>query len=401
MRFTIVSDSLTSFTGFAKQTRLLASELSRRGHEVIVVSRADQGRADVSWDQQDCACGPVEWPAANFFDVQEVQALVERSEPDIVLFFRNARYLERFARSTLSERAKILFWYADENESPRVSDYSATEIFPDGSLLPVSEAVADCVSPKKIAGILHHGLDFENLPPPSDRATLRQDWASRLGVALPADDILLLCAERNDVRKNWDAVYATVRGVRDLLPGKRVRLIQLTSRTQKEPYFELERCAKLYGIENAVIDISRDGAKFNDAEVYQLLRLSDLRLSCSGSEGFGLLSLEAAALRVPQVSVKLRALAEFLGENNPSLVEPCRLALYPKDDFYYASKCYAIPDVVEISKRVVKILCDEPFRAQVVEDSYQRSRATCHFPNLVDKLLEIIARIPTPTQATR
>lgn len=133
--------------------------------------------------------------------------------------------------------------------------------------------------------------------------------------------------------ENWDAVYATTRRVRDCLPGKTIRLIQLTSRTQKEPYFELDRCRKLYGLDDTIIDISRDGAKFDDAEVYQLLHLCDVRPSCAGSEGFGLLSLEAAALRVPQVTVRLRSLVEFLGENNPSLVEPYRLALYPKDDF--------------------------------------------------------------------
>lgn len=89
MRFTIVSDSLTSFTGFAKQTRLLASELSRRGHEVIVGS-AHQEWCDVPWDNEDCTRGPVEWPTKDFFNVQEVLGLVELSRPDVVLLFRNA-----------------------------------------------------------------------------------------------------------------------------------------------------------------------------------------------------------------------------------------------------------------------------------------------------------------------
>ncbi|MBX7145449.1 MAG: hypothetical protein K1X79_13450 [Oligoflexia bacterium] len=396
MRFVIVSDSLTSSTGFGKQTRLLAFNLFNRGHEVFVIARQDKKCGCQEWDNCDTAKGPVEVLTEQFMDVACVEELIRIRRPDVILFLRNAKYLHQFNSSKLFAEAKTLLWYADENEAPTLSNASRAPHFPDNSLLPVSRAVASSLGQDKVAGVLYHGLDFSKIPVRREKTELRKLWSGRLGIELSSEEILLICAERNDVRKNWDATYALVRRVKDLMQHSRVRLLQLTSQTEKEPYFDLRLCGEFYQLGGSIIDLNGANRFFSDSDIYELLMLSDLRISCSGAEGFGLLSLEAAALLVPQVCVKLRAFAEYLGEDNKCLVEPFRLAVYPQDSFYYASKVYAIPEINRMADRVVELLTNSTLRNEVVEESYKKVRSTCNLPDVVDKLLEIIHGMPSP-----
>lgn len=397
MRFVIVSDSIRACTGFGKQTRLLASALFNCGHEVIVIARRPLAAFCKAPDTEgDVTTGPVERIAEQFFEPACIESMVLQAAPDVVLLFRNARYLAKFEGSKLFKNVKTLVWYADENEAPASVGEVRMAGFPDQSVLAVSHSVAATLPSRKVAATLYHGLDFESLPRGVDRLKLRRKWSGELVTELSDNDVLLICADRNDVRKNWEGTYALFSAIQRKLPGRIVRLIQVTTRTEHEPYYDLELCGTFYGVSRNVVNVSNLYGTLTDNELYELLTMSDLRISCSGAEGFGLLSLEAAALKVPQVTVKLNALVEYLGEENAGLVDPFRLALYPKDAYYYSSKAYAIPHIERMAQRAVRLLTDELFRRNVVNESYSNARSLCDWPNLVSQLLAVVERTPMP-----
>jgi glycosyltransferase involved in cell wall biosynthesis len=399
MRFAIISDSIRACTGFGKQTRQLALKLCGHGHEVVVIARPPLVAFCDATQYADMKEGLIERLAEQFFEPSCVEQMVLEVQPDVVILFRNARYLEKYERSILFSVFKTLVWYANENEAADLHELSTTIGFPDGSMLPVSNAVAAGLPERKVAATLHHGMDFDARPAIVDRSDLRRKWSNVIGVSLVDEDILLICADRNDVRKNWDGTYALFAAIQQRMHGVRVRLLQITTRTETEPYFDLKLCGSFYGVLRDVVDVSASVGALTDNDLYELLLAADLRISCSGAEGFGLLSLESAALRVPQVTVKLNALTEYLGKDNAGLVDPFRLAVYPTDSFYYSSKIYAIPDIERMADRAVELMTDASFREAVVDASYNQARALCSWETVAERLLAVVESTPNPRES--
>ena len=72
------------------------------------------------------------------------------------------------------------------------------------------------------------------------------------------------------------------------------------------------------------------------------------------------------------------------------------MAVYPKDDFYYSCKGYAIPNIHVMSDRVVEMLTNEAFCKIAVEQSFNCARSLCHLPHLIDQFLDIVEQTEKP-----
>jgi len=391
MKIAFISDSMTHYTGFGKQTRLIGQALFDRGHEFLNI--APMG---LPWENQDFSVGPVEWGVEFFFDAKIALENVREYRPDVVVCFRDSGFLSKFnEHPDLFCNCSVFFWYADENECPSESQIAKTSAFKPSTVMPVSRSVERCLSYEVVKEVVYHGFDFDNIPDFKTKAELRNEWSEKLNRVIREDEVVIFCGERNDLRKNWEAVYAVVSGVSSRL-GKPVTLVEVTSEHNQVLHFDRPACRDFYGIALHCVDVRATRPQISDLDVMELMKLSDLRLTCSGAEGFGLLTLEAAALEIPQVVNEVASYREILGDSD-SIVPAIRTALNSSNVMYFGNKAYTIPNVDVMINRCVNMLTDDGFRESVVRGNFDHVRYTFALSRITDQMLRIFeSSKPTP-----
>lgn len=382
MRVTIISDSPYAATGFGKQTKLVARELVRRGIQVTVLSRDEDNLPDNK--ESDI----VEIRVVKFFDPAILCNLALQTGFDVCLVIRNSSFIKSLWQSEILQK-RIYFWFANENEDSGSLEKWVDD-FPDRSIIPISYSVAARIPERKRTNPVYHALDFSLVP--RSRHGLREKWSATTGRDFHESDLLLISVERNDLRKNWEASCALVGRLVDAFGCRTITILAIAKKGGRNYGFDLAECARFHGVNHHLCDLT--DLDLSDRDIFELLAMSDLRISCAGAEGFGLGLVEAAAARIPQVLIRLSVHQEILGESSPFLVDPLRLAIFPNDGSYLSSKVYAIPDVDKMATRAKDLLQSKFITHVAVNDAYTRIANICEVGFTVDSLWKAMA-LPT------
>ena len=207
--------------------------------------------------------------------------------------------------------------------------------------------------------VIPHGVDpahFSILDSDSSKISkeLRSKWTVRLNVHLSADDILILSVDRNIWHKRWDATFDFVRKLQDKTE-KRVKLLAHCRRVEKSPRpihgYSLPKLESAYGLQKGtVIYTNFDWMRgLTREEVAELYKMSDLRISTSQGEGFGIPTVEAAMCGCLQVVNDTTTMPELFPADSICRVPPAM------------SECkegvlYQVPNVNEMVTRASHIL---------------------------------------------
>jgi glycosyltransferase involved in cell wall biosynthesis len=284
LKVLIFGECVDKATGFGNQTRFLSNALSSAGHEVVVA-----GAGGVFTN------GDVKQHFINHLDAKELDFLIEVESPDvcIVFSFLNDVLALSYSRH-LVRKIPCFFWVAWESDVIPQEFRHTLDKWPSESIVHLTRHAKD------LWGIgdnyIPHAVDTTLFKPTTDRKSLRESLSRRLGVPIHDDGILLLNVDRNDNRKRWDLTYDLLSRLRDRL-GKRVQLIAHTSESSVEGYNH-GLLMDLYDVRDLVIHTGCDRltkAGWSPEEYADLFAMSDIRISTSSGEGFGIPTLEAYA----------------------------------------------------------------------------------------------------------
>jgi glycosyltransferase involved in cell wall biosynthesis len=388
-----LSESLFMPTGFGGQTRLVCEGLAAKGHEVTV------------------ACGPGprfdgtlppnlrEWRFANLGDLALIERLAEQLRPDVVVVFWCMSVNAQMMRlPTVPANAEMTLWLPWEGTSLPEKGREMFSCVPPNRAVNLSQFARRLwrdVCPSDI--VIPHGVELDEFgfydPEPSTaqarRRALRRKWSKRLRCYLDSDAFVLINVDRNTYHKLWDATFDMVRRVTELLPDREVQLIAHTrkgkhateeDKKRGDMAYNLPKMERYYGLKPGQVcytnfDWDR-GVERN--ELRELFGLSDVRISTSQGEGFGIPTLECMATGCPQVVPRTTCLPEVLGEDSRWLVDPAFLSTRQNGMFQ-------MPNVEDMAQRAAWIEGNPEAVAELLHKDRQRVEERFAAPVVVDQ----------------
>ncbi len=294
-------------------------------------------------------------------DPSVVEFTLDRIGADVVVCFWSALMVKHFARL---RGDRIYYWLPFEGSS--LPDWSSAfyytpkdrVVFPSefGRRLWQDATDSDLVIP--------FGIDLEIFRPPTEtREALRSKWSKILQSNLSDDSLIVLNLDRNIYRKRWDATFDFIRRL-ESERSLRVRLIAHTKRTAKKTGdaagFDLDQLEAVYGLRRRIVYTGFDWDRgLSQTDLAELYALSDLRITTSEGEGFGIPTIECAAVGTPQIINDTTTAPELLSQKTVARVPPSSTSIFD-------GVLYQTPDVNAMTARV-GILHD--FRLQSALDS--------------------------------
>lgn len=361
MKIVIIGESPTVPSGFGQQTYLLAKGLASRGHEVTCLAANSVGG--------DLPEGVEEWRISNPGDVPAIDRAVEKLRPDaVIVFWFVQMFLVVNRMRSAPANCPVYYWPAWEGSTLPNFAQAVFAGVPPGRVVHLSEFA------RKLWGeatrsevVIPHGIDLSVFYSPDvasvgsfDRSGFRRKWAERLRFPLFDDSIVVLNVDRNVHHKRWDLTFDFVRRLQEHV-DRRVQLIahsQMQSYVgwgdrQPRPELDLVKLSQTYGVERQTVftDFGWDRG-LTPTELRELYWLSDLRISTSEGEGFGLPTVECAACGTPQVVNSHTTMPEVLPPGSEFLVAPAA------SKFGRGESLWQEPDVAAMVRRAEAFLED-------------------------------------------
>jgi glycosyltransferase involved in cell wall biosynthesis len=177
--------------------------------------------------------------------------------------------------------------------------------------------------------VIPHGVDINFWRNPRESVKeLRKKWSYKLRYPIFEDSYVVLNYDRNIWHKRWDLTYDYVAKLKKVFNGKNVILLahckidEPGTGTHPEGY-NLELLEQVYGLENSVCYTDFDWSRgLTREDLRELIALSDIRVTTSMGEGFGIPTIEVASMGKLQIVNNQTTAPELLGPDNPMLVEP-------------------------------------------------------------------------------
>jgi len=172
---------------------------------------------------------------------------------------------------------------------------------------------------------IHHGVDTDVFKPAasSKKLEMRKEL-TRLQWGDPDELFVMVCVNRNVLRKNYPGMY---RGIVKFLnkltdkERKNVKLIQKTGATVDPKLgYDLNDLMNSYGIQDNVLSMDIEGAEsphfgLTFEEMANAYRSADVNISATMAEGFGLSTIESKACGVPSIITDYTTSRELVDED--------------------------------------------------------------------------------------
>lgn len=112
--------------------------------------------------------------------------------------------------------------------------------------------------------------------------------------------------------------------------------------------------------------------QFSTEEMHALYRSADTVLSLHRSEGFGLVIAEAMLHALPVVATDWSGNCDYLNNSNGMPVR-CRMvpSCDPQGEYNVNETCWADPDVLDASKKLIQLRCDQHLRSTLGRRAYE------------------------------
>lgn len=305
MKICFISNSVTMFTGFGQQTRLLSQKFAERGHEVfnICEKRLDE---ETPWITE---------IAFNRFSVETADKELSRIKPDVVIVLDG--YNRNFDCPNLaySGRCKFFFWFPYESILVQHGHRKMFRNVPEGHVVFTSKFTQKIWEPYVKGPVIYHCVDT-NLLSAAPNLENRKKLFRKLGI--PNDEYLVCNVNRNEMRKRWDDFYEVFHSLRN-----EDKIYHAVVHSNDVGFYDFQDLEEYYGIGD---NVTRTGFEFTKGlskeDFRDIFSGMNLRLDTSSSEGFGLNVAEFAVMGVPQWVGDHTCMNEILGEDYPKF--PCK-----------------------------------------------------------------------------
>jgi hypothetical protein len=310
MKLVFISNSPEAFTGFGSQSKLLATELKRRGHDIEFICHP---------------CGRKgEFVEHHFtrFDHNWMDQKLEEIAPDAVICLESAQMLAELMKLRLSPaNTNMYFWFPYEGNIPAPDTAGIFQGVPGDNVVHLSNYAKGLWSPAvRSDNVIYHCADssvFKPLHLSNDQVRdLRNAWARRLKQPVLVDAPLLINVNRNYWHKRWDACFSILKILKEV-HGLTCQMICHTARDNPRGGFNLPEMEKYYGLNGQIIYTDFDWSNgFTTEELNELYNICDMRIDTSSGEGFGCTVVEAEMAGIHQIVNSHTTMPELLPEEN-------------------------------------------------------------------------------------
>jgi glycosyltransferase involved in cell wall biosynthesis len=262
--------------------------------------------------------------AGDAYGYEQLPALLDEYEPDLVLFHRDARFyamhrdtLEAYRASRPDTRV-VVYCPADWPRPPAavpssLADVDALVMYTQFGLRTIERAFRRIGLAPPRTRVIPHGVDSERFAPlvPGDPAESRAEARRRLFPGEPGigDAFVVLNANRNQRRKRIDL---TLRGFATFAHDRPDARLYLHM-GMRDLGCDVPRLAGELGIADRLLTTTREPAAPHvpDEHLNLIYNACDVGLNTAAAEGWGLVSFEHAAAGAPQVVPDHGACAEL------------------------------------------------------------------------------------------
>lgn len=285
MKICFISNSVTWFTGFSQQTKILAQEFHNRGHEVFnLCERRVEGDTpyitEISFHN---------------FSIEAYDRELFRIKPDVVIVLDGYNRNFNCANLTYTGHCKFFFWFPYESIVPLHDHREQFKNCPEGSVVFTSEFTRNIWN--HVPGpVIPHSIDDVLFEEPNKENGL----ALRKQMGIP-DVPIVFNINRNEVRKRWDNFFKVVKELVNFPSGYIAEDFKVVVHTNQAGYYNFKQLLDYYDLNDRVIFTDFEFTKgLSKTDFRDLFSTFDLRIDTSSSEGFGLVVAEMAALGIAQ-----------------------------------------------------------------------------------------------------
>lgn len=315
-------------------------------------------------------------PQENGFGFSQLATYVRKVKPDIMMIYNDAgviiQFLEKLKSSLSdSERNYKLIIYLDQVYITQRPEFLGRIDQDAHAYIAFTEYWADILKKQGIQkpiSILRHGFD-EHVFKPLDRAEIRKKHN------IPQDVFLLLNLNRNTPRKRHDIVVQAFAHLVARNPTRPIALLCVCDKGElggfpiQEVYLrELQALNVPLQFHAHKLMVSNSQMTYTDDLINELYNASDVGITATEGEGFGLCQFEAMGVGVPQVVPHIGGFRDFCTKRNSMLVEP-KFKLYLANSVSSVGGVgeYVIPQ--DVAKAAEEYLYDSELRKKHGEEA--------------------------------
>lgn len=334
VKFMLVSTHLQQFTGYAKVGHGLLTELSANPW-VQLTHYGFQRLSDVPAGFRPYPAGvevidavSLEKPLQQGFGYQALPDVIRRKRPHVVMIYNDlsvvGKFMEEIRKSGIPRTFKI--WvYCDQvyTMQPQVCldllNRDADRIFT------FTAGWKQCLKEQGITrpiDVMLHGFHSNMFFPVPKELARRQ-------LQLPNDIFVFMCMNRNQPRKRYDVLIMAFVELLVKYPTKPVYLLAVCDKGDKGGWWLFELFQRELRLRNVSLElfgnrliVTSQNMSFKDEEINLFYNASDVGISTSDGEGWGLCNFEQMGVGVPQVVPDIGGFKEFCNQNNSVLVKP-------------------------------------------------------------------------------
>lgn len=343
-RFLLVSTHAQQTTGYSKVSYHLVQELAKQS-DILLFHFGFQRFFDIAPNYRpypenvevyDSAKqereNPTTVPKENGFGFSQLPAYIEKVKPDVVLIYNDAGVICNFLDKLPEFRPFKLIIYLDQVYTIQRPDLLSRIDKQADCLFAFTNFWRDILKKQGITKpihILRHGFEPEVFKPLNRLAMRRKH-------NIPENVFLMLNLNRNTPRKRYDIVVTALAELVARYPTKPLALLCVCDSGEQGgfPIHEIytrELIKRGVPVEHHFnkLLITKTALNYTDDVINELYAMSDVGVTATEGEGFGLCQFEAMGVGVPQVIPDVGGFKDFCTKENSQLVKPTHHSYLP------------------------------------------------------------------------
>lgn len=368
-RIVTVTDHVDLPTGFGTQHKVIVKALRTIADaEVVSLGLWDSRRAVFEDDFLRVPLGTIDdWKAS-------CKGVLAQQKPDILVTLGDMHMYAGVPDALAANDMPChwVHWYP--MDSPTF-DERWTDLFESIDTLVVisrfaQQRLAPILSGRLPMAYIPHGVDLKVFKPWSEttKQRARREWSAGSGFDLRGK-FVIFTGETNHWRKNMYVVLDVLKG----LPDDTVAIMHCPPEPRDGSNgWDLGEIAEQLGVRDRVFFTGKGKSRpeLSQANLADLLRLSDVRVSATQGEGFGIWTLEAMACGIPSVITDCTTSRELLGDGEAGLLT--RVAHWQPMQHGLLRRAFA--DVQEMTEQARMLYDDPELRRKLGAEGARRAK---------------------------
>lgn len=334
VKFMLVSTHLQQFTGYAKVGHGLLTELAAQPW-IQLTHYGFQRMTEVPAGFRPYPAGvevidavTLEKPLQQGFGYTTLPDVIRRKRPHVVMIYNDlsvvGKFMEEIRKSGIPRNFKIWI-YCDQVYTMQPQAYLDLLNRDADRIFTFTGAWKQCLKDQGITrpiDTLLHGFHSNMFFPMPKELARRQ-------LQLPNDIFVFMCMNRNQPRKRYDVLIMAFVELLVKYPTKPVYLLAVCDKGDKGGWWLFELFQRELRLRNVSLElfgnrliVTSQNMSFKDEEINLFYNASDVGISTSDGEGWGLCNFEQMGVGIPQVVPEIGGFKEFCNSSNSVLVKP-------------------------------------------------------------------------------